>query len=110
MSIHKHIEENTNCATRKASELSLELFNKKIDNLVGGSADLTGSNNTKTSKMKIITKKNFTGQYIYYGVREHAMGSREHTGLIFYRNFDILGHLKYVIQYEINQYFHQNKS
>jgi len=73
--IHKHIEENTNCATRKASELSLELFNKKIDNLVGGSADLTGSNNTKVKDMDILNSENYNGSYLYYGVREHGMAA-----------------------------------
>ena len=72
---HKHIEENTNCATRKASELSLELFNKKIDNLVGGSADLTGSNNTKVKDMDILNSENYNGSYLYYGVREHGMAA-----------------------------------
>ncbi len=68
-----HFDEKTNCATRKSSELSLELLNKNIDNLLGGSADLTGSNNTKTKDMEIITSKNFDGSYIHYGIREHGM-------------------------------------
>ena len=76
-SIHKfkskHIKENTSCATRKASELAIELFNDLLDNLIGGSADLTGSNNTKTKNMKVYNSLNYDGNYIYYGVREHAM-------------------------------------
>ena len=70
-----HYEVNTNCATRKASELSLDLISNKIPNLIGGSADLTGSNNTKAKDMKIITPEDFSGNYIHYGIREHAMAS-----------------------------------
>lgn len=69
----KHLNERTNCATRKASELSLEILTNCFENLIGGSADLTGSNNTRTKNMKVISKDNFSGSYIYYGVREHGM-------------------------------------
>ncbi len=68
-----HFKEKTNCATRKASELSLNLLSNNIPNLLGGSADLTGSNNTKANEMKVITFDNFDGNYIHYGIREHAM-------------------------------------
>ncbi len=54
-----HFKNQTNCATRKASELSLEIITPLMKNLIGGSADLTGSNNTKTKNMEIINKKNF---------------------------------------------------
>jgi transketolase len=60
-------------ATRKASEKSLELLNNNIQNFIGGSADLTGSNNTKTSEMGIFNADNYNGSYVYYGIREHAM-------------------------------------
>ena len=60
-------------ATRKASEKSLELLNNHIHNFIGGSADLTGSNNTKTSGMDIFNADNYNGSYVYYGIREHAM-------------------------------------
>ncbi|MDC0342920.1 transketolase [Alphaproteobacteria bacterium] len=60
-------------ATRKASEKSLELLDNHIHNFIGGSADLTGSNNTKTSEMGIFNADNFNGSYVYYGIREHAM-------------------------------------
>jgi len=70
-----HFNEKTFCATRKASELSLEILTSNMENLIGGSADLTGSNNTKTKNMKVITKDNFDGSYIYYGIREHAMAA-----------------------------------
>ncbi|KJV87505.1 transketolase, pyrimidine binding domain protein [Anaplasma phagocytophilum str. CRT53-1] len=46
-----------------------------MNNLVGGSADLTSSNNTKASWMKPITKEDFSGSYIHYGIREHAMAA-----------------------------------
>ena len=70
-----HFNKQTNCATRKASENSLELLTQYFKNLVGGSSDLTGSVNTKTKDMKSITKNNYSGRYIYYGVREHAMAA-----------------------------------
>ncbi|PPR45763.1 MAG: Transketolase 1 [Alphaproteobacteria bacterium MarineAlpha5_Bin8] len=70
---NNHLNKKTSCATRKASESSLDIFTQHLDNLIGGSADLTGSNNTKASNMKIISKNDFSGRYIYYGVREHAM-------------------------------------
>ena len=70
-----HFIKRTNCATRKASELSLEILTHEIKNLIGGSADLTGSNNTKTKNMIPITKSNFNGSYIYYGIREHGMAA-----------------------------------
>ena len=60
-------------ATRKSSEKILTALNKKKNMIIGGSADLAGSNNTKTKNHKTITKYNFKGNYIHYGVREHAM-------------------------------------
>ncbi len=68
-----HFSDKTNCATRKASELSLNLIFNHIPNLIGGSADLTGSNNTFAKEMKIINADKFDGNYIHYGIREHAM-------------------------------------
>ncbi len=62
-------------ATRKASQMALEVVNATLANTVGGSADLTGSNLTKTSGMEVVTKDSFGGSYIYYGVREHGMGA-----------------------------------
>ena len=59
-------------ATRKCSEKFLEIVTK-LPSLIGGSADLTGSNNTKTKNHKIIKPNDFSGNYIHYGVREHAM-------------------------------------
>ena len=68
-----HFKNKTKCATRNASELSLEVILDHTSNLIGGSADLTGSNNTKTKKMKILNSEDFNGNYIHYGIREHAM-------------------------------------
>ena len=59
-------------ATRKSSEIFLNIVSK-MPNIIGGSADLAGSNNTKTKDHKIIRPGNFSGNYIHYGVREHAM-------------------------------------
>ncbi len=70
-----HFREKTVCATRKASELSLNLISDHIQNLLGGSADLTGSNNTKTKEMNVLTADDFGGNYIHYGIREHAMAA-----------------------------------
>ena len=72
---NKHFKEKTNCASRKASEAAIEFFSSELDNLVGGSADLTGSNNTKTKNMTHISKNDFKGSYIYYGIREHGMAA-----------------------------------
>ncbi|WP_456389114.1 transketolase [Profundibacter sp.] len=62
-------------ATRKASQMALEIVNATLPNTIGGSADLTGSNLTKTSGMETVTRDNYTGNYIYYGVREHGMAA-----------------------------------
>lgn len=62
-------------ATRKSSEDILTLLTTEISELIGGSADLAGSNNTKTKSQKIIKPGDFSGTYIHYGVREHAMAA-----------------------------------
>ena len=67
------LKENKSLATRKSSELTLNTLIKKSNILIGGSADLAGSNNTKTKYHKIIKPGDFSGNYIHYGVREHAM-------------------------------------
>ena len=76
-------------ASRKASEKILTSLTKIDSGLIGGSADLAGSNNTKTNNQKIIKPNNFAGNYIHYGVREHAMcgimnGISLHSNLIPY--------------------------
>ena len=62
-------------ATRKSSEDILTLLTNAIPELIGGSADLAGSNNTKTKNQLAIQSGNFKGSYIHYGVREHAMAA-----------------------------------
>ncbi|MBB2973504.1 transketolase [Mesorhizobium sp. RMAD-H1] len=81
--------EKPNVATRKASEMALELINGVVPETIGGSADLTGSNNTKTSQTKPITPDDYSGRYIHYGIREHGMaaamnGLSLHGGIIPY--------------------------
>ena len=67
------VKEIKSLASRKSSELILNALTKDNNTLIGGSADLAGSNNTKTKYHKIIKPADFTGNYIHYGVREHAM-------------------------------------
>jgi transketolase len=76
-------------ATRKASEMALEAINAAIPATIGGSADLTGSNNTKTRALEPLTEDNYGGRYIYYGIREFGMaaamnGMALHGGVIPY--------------------------
>jgi transketolase len=76
-------------ATRKASEMALEAINAAIPATIGGSADLTGSNNTKTRNIEPLTAENYGGRYIYYGIREFGMsaamnGLALHGGVIPY--------------------------
>jgi transketolase len=76
-------------ATRKASEMALEAINAAIPATIGGSADLTGSNNTKTKGLEALTADNYGGRYIYYGIREFGMsaamnGMALHGGVIPY--------------------------
>ena len=82
-------EEKPGWATRKSSQEVLETINKVLPNTIGGSADLTGSNNTKTKNINIIDSNNFAGRFIHYGIREHGMaaamnGIALHRGLIPY--------------------------
>ena len=82
-------EDSASIATRKSSENVLNELTVKLSNLIGGSADLTGSNNTLAKGQNIISSKDFTGSYIYYGIREHGMaaimnGIALHSGLIPY--------------------------
>ena len=62
-------------ATRKASEMALEVVNETLPNTIGGSADLTGSNNTRTKAMKPVQADAYDGDYIHYGIREHGMAA-----------------------------------
>jgi transketolase len=81
--------EKPSWATRKSSQETLEVINPLLPETVGGSADLTGSNNTKTASLKAATRTDATGRYVYYGIREHAMaaamnGMALHGGIIPY--------------------------
>ncbi len=62
-------------ATRKASEMVLEVVNPVMPETIGGSADLTGSNNTKTADLGIFNPDNRRGRYVHYGIREHGMAA-----------------------------------
>ncbi len=75
--------------TRKMSEKALDVINAELQTTIGGSADLTPSNNTKTKNIDGVTPGNFAGRYIHYGIREHGMaaamnGIALHGGLIPY--------------------------
>jgi len=85
----KYFESKPNMATRQCSSAAIENISSILPQLIGGSADLSGSNNTKTNNSKVISAKNFDGNYIHYGVREHGMaavmnGLALYSGLIPY--------------------------
>ena len=87
--VDKLIANPPTVATRKASEMALEAINAAIPATIGGSADLTGSNNTKTKNQEPLTAENYGGRYIYYGIREFGMaaamnGMALHGGVIPY--------------------------
>ncbi len=71
----KYFESKPSMATRQCSSAAIESISSILPQLIGGSADLSGSNNTKTNNSKVINAKNFDGNYIHYGVREHGMAS-----------------------------------
>ena len=71
----KYFESKPSLATRQCSMAVIESISTILPQLIGGSADLSGSNNTKTNNSKIINSKNFNGNYIHYGVREHGMAA-----------------------------------
>ena len=86
---YKKTSDISKISTRKASQLCLDSINNFIDNTIGGSTDLTPSNNTKSKDLSILNKTNFDGRYIHYGVREHGMaaimnGLSLHSGFIPY--------------------------
>ena len=85
----KYFEIKPSMATRQCSSIAIENISSILPQLIGGSADLSGSNNTKTNNSKVINSKNFDGNYIHYGVREHGMaavmnGLALYSGLIPY--------------------------
>ena len=76
-------------ATRVASQRVLDVVNRTVPETIGGSADLTGSNNTKSDGMTVVAPADFSGRFIHYGIREHAMaaamnGMALHGGVIPY--------------------------
>ncbi len=82
-------EEKPTLASRKSSQNALEVINGVVPETFGGSADLTGSNNTNTSQTAPITPDDFSGRFMHWGIREHAMaaamnGIALHGGLIPY--------------------------
>src|SRR5207253_2732578 len=87
--LDKLVADQKPVATRKASEMALEAINTAVPATIGGSADLTGSNNTKTRALEPLTADNYAGRYIYYGIREFGMaaamnGMALHGGVIPY--------------------------
>jgi len=82
-------DEAPKLATRVASQKAIEVIAPVLPEMLGGSADLSGSNNTKVGAMPVLNKDDFGGRYIHYGVREHAMaaamnGMALHGGVIPY--------------------------
>ncbi len=82
-------KEQPKMATRQASQKVLEVINGVVPETIGGSADLTGSNNTNTSQTDVLDASNYGGRFIHYGIREHAMaaamnGMALHGGMIPY--------------------------
>tara|TARA_B100000886_G_scaffold84316_2_gene55006 strand:- start:833 stop:2815 length:1983 start_codon:yes stop_codon:yes gene_type:complete len=71
----KYFDSKPSLATRQCSMAAIESISAILPQFIGGSADLSGSNNTKTNNSKIINFKNFDGNYIHYGVREHGMAA-----------------------------------
>ena len=72
---NKYFNEKPAKATRECSSMTIESITPALSELVGGSADLSGSNNTKTKNSKVISAKDFNGNYIHYGIREHGMAA-----------------------------------
>ena len=71
----KFFKEKPSKATRECSSITIEAVTKLLPEIIGGSADLSGSNNTKTKNSKVISSKDFNGNYIHYGIREHGMAA-----------------------------------
>ena len=71
----RYFKEKPSKATRECSSMTIEAVTKLLPEIIGGSADLSGSNNTKTKNSKVISSKEFNGNYIHYGIREHGMAA-----------------------------------
>lgn len=83
------IAKPANVASRKSSEMALEVLTAALPEMIGGSADLTGSNNTKAKATNSLSKNDYSGRYVYYGIREFGMaaamnGMALHGGVIPY--------------------------
>ena len=83
------VQDPPKVASRKASEMALGPLTEQLPQLIGGSADLTGSNNTKTAATKPLTRDDYSGRYLYYGIREFGMaaamnGMALHGGVVPY--------------------------
>ncbi len=81
----KYFKDKPAMATRQCSMKVIEALNNLMPNLIGGSADLSGSNNTKTTNSIILNAKNYGGNYIHFGVREHGMAAAM-NGIALYHN------------------------
>lgn len=82
----KFVSEKTNVATRQSSQMVLDAISPHLPELVGGSADLTPSNNTQAKDMVPISPGHFDGRYIHYGVREHGMAAAM-NGIVLHGGF-----------------------
>src|SRR5204863_2306958 len=76
-------------ATRHASQNGVEVLTATVPEMIGGSADLTGSNNTRPKGMSVLSASDYAGRFIHYGIREHGMaaamnGIALHRGVIPY--------------------------
>ncbi len=81
----KYFKDKIPSATRQCSMKVIEALNGLLPNLIGGSADLSGSNNTKASNSVVLNSKNYGGNYIHFGVREHGMAAVM-NGIALYHN------------------------
>ncbi|MDP2151761.1 transketolase [Parvibaculum sp.] len=82
----KLVAEKPKWATRKSSEEALNIINSVLPDTIGGSADLTGSNNTRSKGQQAVTAEDFSGSFIHYGIREHGMAAAM-NGLALHKGF-----------------------
>jgi transketolase len=82
----KLVDEKPNWATRKSSEEALNVINAVVPEMLGGSADLTGSNNTRSKDQKAVSATDFSGSFIHYGIREHGMAAAM-NGIALHKGF-----------------------
>ena len=89
----KYYELKPSLATRQCSSQTIESITRILPQIIGGSADLSGSNNTKTANSQIINSKNFNGNYIHYGVREHGMAAIMNGLSTLWRSYSLWGNI-----------------